>query len=261
MTAQELFTYLTHDAGLDDATAQAMVKAAANEKIAARAASLKNQTEYESLAGRAAALEASLNGAGGKPGAKQYQDWYEKNFGAIQKLQADVALYQERFGTLEAPKPTPAAAATGSTFTKEEVQKIVNETIQGGYAGRWSDLLTSSGTILEKHIRSGRKSNLDWKKLSEIAEAKGGDLVAAYDEWDKPEADKAAKDAEEKRIEARVKEELAKRQTSAFFPAGADASPSSTSVGITRGAKDKSYDRNKVIESAVTGKYDGAVIQ
>ncbi len=251
MTAKEMFTMLTQDAGLDEATAKAVMAAADNEKVQSRAASLVQKQEYDAITARATALEKSA------ADAKVYQDWYAKNYPAIQKLQADAVLYQERFGSLEEPTKVPAKAA--ATYSPEDVQRIVTEKIQADYAPRWSTLLTSTGSILEKHIRAGRKNNLDWKKLEEIAAAKGGDLEAAYDEYDRPDRELAAKESQEAEIKRRVDEEMAKRRTAEFFPAGADATPSSGSGGITRHAQVEkgSYDRNKVINAAVTGVYDG----
>jgi len=267
MTAQELFNYLIGDAGLDEATAKAVMAAASNEKVAAKAGTLKQQQEFDAIQAKTAELQAKLDGTKDKPGASAYEQWYQKNWASIQQLQQTVARYQERYGALDeggaagagagaAGAAGAGAAAGAKPMTKEEIATVVNEVIQGNYGPRWSTLLTSTGTILERHIRAGRKNPIDWQKLSQIAETKGGDVAAAYEEWDKPEAEASAKAAQDKEVERRVKEELAKRQTQAAFPAGADATPSG-SAGITRGGAPAKYDRTKVIEAAVTGKYDG----
>lgn len=257
MTAKETVAYLVEVAGLDEATAKALVE---NEKVQKRAADLVQKKEYEDLERKAAALELSYNGTKDKPGALSYQQWYEKNFQAIQDLQTQVTKYRERYGDLEAAPPAddkkkPAA----QSFTAEDVQKIVNETIQSNYAPRWSDLLTGTGEIVQKHMFAGRKTPIDFKKLSEIAQTKGGDLNAAYDEYDRPEREAAAKAATEAEIKRRVDEEVQKRQTANFFPAGADATPSNTISPLSRVKSEQKYDRNKVIETAVTGKYEEAV--
>jgi len=262
MTAKELFESLVQDAGLDEATAKAIMAAAANEKVNAKAAGLVQRKEYDSLEARAAALELSMNGTKDKPGAVAYQKWYTDNFAAIQKLQQDVARYTERYGTLDEPKNPPAnppAPAFDEKKIAEMIAAGVDKRIQEGYGSRWSDLITQSGTILEKHIRSGRKSPLDWKKISELAAAKNGDIAAAYDEWDKPEADAAAKAATDAEVERRVKERLAKERTESFFPAGADATPSGSVSPLSRSKVEGTpkYDRSSVIAAAVTGKYDG----
>lgn len=261
MTAKELFTYLTQDAGFDEATAKAVMAAAENEKVSKRAADFVQKKEYEDLERRAAQLELSYNGTNDKPGALSYQQWYEKNFAAVQKLQADVLKYQERFGSLDEAPPEDKGKGKGVQYNPEDVQRIVNETIQQNYAPRWAELLTNTGAIVQKHMRAGRKADIDFKKLEEIAAKKNGDLMAAYDEYDAPEREAAAKAATDAEIKRRVDEELAKARTNQFFPAGADATPSGSSnvSPLSRAKADQKYDRSKVIESAVTGKYEEAV--
>lgn len=265
MTAKELFEYLTQDAGFDEATSKAIMAAAGNEKVSKRAADFVQQKEYDALQSKAAELEMSYNGTKDKPGAKAYQEWYSKNAAAIQKLQTDVARYQERYGDLEDPSGNfnkggkdGKPAGGGGTMTKEEIAATVREVISGGYDAQWSNLITGAGTILEKHLRSKRDTPIDWNKLGEIAKAKNGDLTAAYDEWDKPAAEAAAKAAQEAEIDRRVKEKLAQQQTNSFFPAGADASPSSVSP-LSRAKSDQKYDRSKVVQAAVSGEYKPAV--
>lgn len=256
MTAKELFKYLTDEAGLDETTAAAVMKAAENEKVAAKAQTLKQSSEYDALNARAEAMRVSLEGDGKtSQGAKAYQAWYEKNFAAIEKLQADAARYKERYGDLDTPiVPDPAKPAVG--LKKEDVATIVNEVVQGTYGTQWSNLITGAGTVLEKHLRAQRKNSIDWGKLGEIAAKKGGDLTAAYDEWDAPERDAASKAATDAEVERRVKEEMKKRNTPANFPAGADAGVSTGISPLSRGAAEKKYDRSKVIEAAFTGKYE-----
>jgi hypothetical protein len=258
MTAKELFEYLTQDAGLDEATAKAVMTAAANEKVGAKATSLVQKKEYDDLEAKAAALELSLNGNGKKMGAKAYQEWYDKNYSEVVKLQEKAKLYEERYGTLESPTTTTTTTAAPA-FKPEDIQRIVNETIQSIYAPKWSELLTGTGNVVQKHMLAGRKNPIDFTKLSEIAATKGGDLNAAYDVYDAPERELAAKASTDAEVERRVKEGIAKAQTANLFPAGADATPSSGTAGITRVAADKKYDRSAVIAAAVTGKYEGNV--
>ena len=256
MTAQELFTYLTADAGLDDATTKVIMdQVAKNEKVNGKATSLKQASEYTALETRAAALQKAATDAA------VYQDWYAKNYAAIEKLQKDALRYQERYGALdEGGAPAKPAAGAAAQLDETAVATLVNKVIQENYGPRWSDLVTNSGTILEKHIRAGRKAPIDWKKVGELAQAKGGDLSAAYDEWDAPEREAATKLSTEAEIDRRVKEEVAKRQTAQFFPAGAEGATSLGTAGITKASSEgKKYDRNAVVQAAITGKYDGAV--
>lgn len=257
MTAQELFTYLTADAGLDEATTKVIMdQVAKNEKVNGKATSLKQASEYTALETRAAALQKAATDAA------VYQDWYAKNYAAIEKLQKDALRYQERYGALDADGDggDKNKKKVDAQLDEAAVVTMVNKVIQENYGPRWSDLVTNSGTILEKHIRAGRKAPIDWKKVGELAQAKGGDLTAAYDEWDAPEREAATKLSTEAEIDRRVKEEVAKRQTAQFFPAGAEGATSSGTAGITKASSEgKKYDRNAVVQAAITGKYDGAV--
>jgi len=152
MTGKELFTYLTQDAGLDDATAQAIMKAAENEKVSKKATSLIQKEQYDDLERRAAQLELDHNGTKEKPGSKAYREWYDKNYAAVVKLQQDVARYQERFGSLDDPDPNAGkgkGAAAGTNYTHEDIQKIVKETIGSSYAPIWDQLLTGTATIVQ----------------------------------------------------------------------------------------------------------------
>ena len=237
---------------------QAKIVKAAIERDAVKGKiepTLKQAREYDTLATREADLKAQLDGGPNKPGAKAYQEWYEKNFAAGQKLQADQARYVEKYGTLEAPKgdaPAPVPA-TGKTYSDEDIARMVDKRIQEGYAPRWSDLLTNTGTIVQKHMFAGRKAPIDFKKVSELAQQYGGDLERAYDEWDKPEREKEAKVAQDKEIDRRVTEELQKRGASQHFPGGADATPGNLAPGRDRSKFNKAALEQELVKTYVTG--------
>ena len=128
MTAKEMISYLIEEAGLDAATAKALVD---NEKVAARAATFKQASEYEAVERKAAELEASLNGANGKPGSKAYEKWYQDNFEKIQTVLSERKIYEERYGPLDATaRPT---APTTPAFDETAVQKMVDARIQSQY--------------------------------------------------------------------------------------------------------------------------------
>ena len=60
------------------------------------------------------------------------------------------------------------------------------------------------------------RTEIDWDKVGEIAAAKGGDMLAAYDEWIKPESTKRSEELAEKEMQKRVDAKLAeerKKQT------------------------------------------------
>lgn len=262
MTAKELFTFLTEEAGLDDATAKVVMGVADNPKVSAKASALVQKNEYDDLERRAAALELSYNGTAQRPGAKAYEDWYTKNYAVVQKLQQDMARYQERYGDLDNPGQGGGGSGAGAhtSLSKEDIARMVaeqtDERIGKVYGNQWSNIVTGAGKMMEKHFRSGRKNEIDWDKISAIAATKNNDLVAAYDEWDRPEAEKAQAAATEAEVNRRVEEKLNQRQSTQMFPAGADASPGS--VGIGR-RPDQKYNRDAVINAAATGKYDATV--
>lgn len=256
MTAQELFQYLTEGAGLDEATTKVIMdQVAKNEKVAGRAANFTQRSEYDSLATRAAALEKAATQA------KVYEDWYGKNFAAIEALQKEALMYKERYGSLEDPTKgatPPAKPAIDEAAVLAAIDKRINE----AYNPRWSAVVTGAGSVIEKHLRAKRDKEIDWAEVSKLAEGYGGDLNKAYEEWDKPEREKATKASMDSEVERRVKEGIAKAQTASFFPAGAEGSASSGGpAGLTKSQPKKEYNRDAVIQAAVTGKYEGAVVQ
>ena len=262
MTYREVVESL-REAGYDDATIKSLL---ANESAASKQAKLVQQAEYDKLMSQAADLEMAMNGTKDKPGARAYQDWYQKNYPEIQKLDARVKAFEAKYGSLEDPKnmdTTPPAG--GKTFSEAEVAALVDKRILEGYSQRWSNLMEGGLTIADMH--RNHKVPLDTKRVTELANIKhNGDLVAAYKEWIEPEVQKQKEaDAErevEKRVQARLDTER-KKNAGSFFPAAADAS-SGESKGLTKrqetstATKDAPkpvYDRNKVIESAITGEY------
>lgn len=257
MTIQD-FEAMLRDSGVDDAAVKALV---ANEKVAARATSLRQGTEYSTLEQRALELEQKLNGANGKPGAKSYEDWYQKNFAQIQKLQADTAKYQERYGSLdEAAPPQQQPAGMSAADIKKMVADSLADSFRSTYAPQVVSAMTGIGGVVEKHMRRGRKENIDWKKLDELAATTNGDISAAYDIYDKPNTDADVEASVQKRIDAAVKEKLAAAGVSRF-PAGADGAPSSrsplASAGEAGAGAAKTYDRSKLLETFVSGEYTG----
>ena len=261
MTGKELFEYLTKDAGYDEATTKILMQAAENAKVQERASALKSEQEYR-------ALVSELDGVPDRPGTRAYAKWYQENYGKIQEIvnakasvETQLAHYQERFGALDGT-PTPASKAAGAVPDEESLKRLVDQRIQEQYSPQWSNLLKGSGRLIEKHLRAKRDTEIDWDKISELAAKNGGNLGAAYDEWDAPEREKSLKSAEDSRVEKRVKEELQKQmaaKTREFFPAGADGTPSDSPLSRRSGSDGKppAYDRQAVIDAAVTGEYSG----
>lgn len=261
MNAKDFFKQMIEDAGYDEATAAILMKAAENDKVANRVASLKQQSEYDAVQTRAQALERELEGSNGQPGTKAYAKWYQDNYAQIQKLAEEKARYEERYGPLNG-QGQPAASAAAPALTEDALAKMVDARIQGQYAPRWTDLLKGSGKLIERHMKNKRSQDIDWDKISEIAATKNGDLVAAYDEWDAPEREKQSKADEESRFQSRMQKEREKwqqEQTAKAFPAGADGTPSDSPLFRKNDTArtDANTRRQKLLEVATTGNYDG----
>jgi len=266
MTRDEFIAYMTNGLEAESASAvrESIQAAFKNSVVASRAESLKAAKEYDDLAAREAALKTELEGTAEVPGTKAYAQWYAENFPKVRKLMADKAALEAKYGTLEAPKdptvnpPKPNDSnAPPVGATKAEVQAWVDERIQGGYADRWSNLLTGMGSIVQKHMFAGRKTPIDMKKLAELAQAQGGDLDRAYDEYDRPEREAQAKIDEEKRINQRVNEELQKRGAHSNFPAGADATPGTLSRDRDASKFDKGAMERDLVNTFLSGKEGG----
>lgn len=261
MTKKELLDYLTD--GLDDDQAKAVRDAFKNDKVAERAGTLKAAKEYDDLAARETALKAELEGGPEKPGAKAYREWYEKNYGLVKALQEERAALVDKYGTLDAPKgatpvdPAKPGDKLPAGLSKEDIARLVDERIQGGYADRWSNLLTGMGGVVQKHMFAGRKTPIDMKKLSELAQANGGDLDRAYDEYDKPEREAAQKVETEKLITQRVNDELMKRGAHSSYPAGADMTPGILSRDRDTSKFDKAAMERDLVNTFISGEEGG----
>jgi len=221
--------------GMSEAEAAPVKAALMRDVVKTKAAGIKAQKEYEAIEQRANSLQVELEGGPQKPGAKAYQEWYTKNQKAIENQSAAITAYDKKygdgsffkaaekgFGTEANPNPNPNP--NPAQLSTDDVKRLVEESIQGKYSPRWSDLLTTTGTLVQKHMFAGRKTPIDFSKLGELATTKyGGNLEMAYDEWDKPEREKSAAEEETKRVNKRVEEELQKRGANQF-PSGADMS-------------------------------------
>ncbi len=267
MTRDEFIAYMTSGLDADSASSvrESIQAAFKNSVVASRAEQLKGAKEWDDLAAREVALKAELEGGPDKPGAKAYQEWYAKNYPAVQKLMQDKAELEAKLAGQAPPagdkKVDTPSAKTIANMTQEEfdqmVEKRVDSRIQGGYADRWSNLLTGMGSIVQKHMFAGRKTPIDMKKLAELAAAQGGDLDRAYDEYDKPEREIAAKADEEKRINQRVNEELQKRGAHANFPAGADATPGTLSRDRDASKFDRGAMERDLVNTFISGEEGG----
>ena len=252
MTPQELLSFITD--GLDETNANA-VRSALAGKVESKAGALKQASEYQAIADREAQLRAAYEGQNGRPGAKQYEEWYANNYAAIQAQQAAITRYKERYGDLDG-NPAPQQAAPQYDENK------VYEQIVAKLGPQVTNSIVGTGKIVERHVRAKRTNEINWDELTKLATKHNGNIEAAYDEWEGPERVKANQAAEDARVEARVKAELEKQMqanTAKFFPAGADMTPSDSPLSRRSGSDGKpaSYNRQAVIAAAMTGNYDG----
>lgn len=256
MDVNELLGWLTD--GLDDAEKAVVTKAVQRDAVKTKAAGLKAEAEFNKIVSERVALQQELEGdqAAGKVGTRAYRKWYEDNGNAAVENDKKIREFDAKHGAgsfakalagelpgggqntgaglteaqIQAMVDARIAAGAKPAVAEADIQRMVDSRIQGAYAPKWSELLEGTGSIVQKHMYAGRKTPIDFKKLSEIASTKNVPLEAAYDEWDKPERERIAKEDTEKEITRRVDEEIQKRGNRTEFPAGADATPGALSV-------------------------------
>ncbi len=255
MESSLLTEWLTE--GLDPAEAAVVKKAIERDTVKTKAAGYKAQAEFDTIIAERTALQEELEGnaAEKKVGSREYRKWYEKNAAAAIENDAKIREFDTKHGAgsfakalagelpagpvvagqpiseaqVQALIDSKIAAGVKPAVAEAEIQRMVDARIQGAYAPKWSELLTDTGNIVQKHMFAKRSAPIDFKKVSEIAQSKNIPLEAAYDEWDKPERDKATTAATEAEIDRRVNEAILKRGA-AEVPAGADATPGALSA-------------------------------
>ena len=238
---------------------QAAVVRAAIERdtVKGNVATLRAAQEYADLEARLNTLTAELSGEGdpargGKLGLREYKKWYDENIAAVLKNRDDLKAFTDKYGdsSTNPPNPNPANPAAPNptlTMTPQQIAAEVDKRIQEIYSPRWSQLVMGVSDIHDKHKMNKRSNHLDIAKISELAQSKyNGDLMLAYDDWDKPEAEKVAKEATEAEITRRVNEEMAKRGTNANFPGNSEPATPGTLASKTKDAIDK-FDKRAML--------------
>ena len=226
MDYNELISMVTE--GLSPEQAATVKAAIERDAVKTKVSSLKAQTEYEALVQREQKLQAALEGGPGTPGARAYETWYNDNYAKVQQLQQDYIALKAKYGNPDGGiPPTASPTPSGKTYTEDDIARMVDARIQGQYAPKWSELLTGTGKVVQKHMFAGRKTPIDFDELSKLAAKHNNNLEAAYDEWDRPAREAAEKDDREKEIKRRVDEEIQRRGASQQFPSGADFTPGS----------------------------------
>lgn len=241
MTIQD-FEQMLRDSGVDDASIKSLI---ANDKVQSKATSLRHQSEYQ-------ALESDYGEA------KIYADWYKKNEAKLLQLfEAEKARLAQ--GEQQQQEQQNQQNQQQTAMSRADIEKLINERAtelyQKTYAPQIVGLTTGIGTVVEQHMRRGRKDKIDWKKLDELAAKTHGDISQAYEEYDRPNLEKDHEAAFNARVEKEVKEKLAAAGVNRF-PAGADAQPSNSSpLSARANPGEKTYDRSKVLETFLSGEY------
>lgn len=228
--------------GLTPEQAAVVRGAVERESIKTYASTLKQQDEYNTLVAQQQQLQAELEGAGGQPGTRAYAEWYRANYDSIVATQNRIKKYEEKYGSLDAPATTQQAQAT--TFTKEDISKLVQEQLQGSMGGVATTIKTA-GKIVQRHMLRGRRNEIDFDTIDKMMGEKSLSLEAAYDEWDKPERDKEQATATENEIKRRVKEELQKSRAAAEFPGSDGGGP--TALGRRTNAEVEKFDKTSLL--------------
>jgi hypothetical protein len=203
-TAEELFKELCTEAGMDEATTNALTAAAKNDKISARMNELIRRAtdDFNAMQGRVKSLEKTN---------KEFSDYsttaYQENQRLIQELEAirnantnvaDTGLDMSRY------------------LTKEDLIKLNQER-----DNRYSAVIKDGLRLASRHaVQYGEELDVD--QLETFAREQNLPLAAAYDRWVQPrveakrvaEAEKERKAWEEKLKQAReegVRDALSRR--------------------------------------------------
>lgn len=228
MTTEDLEQMLTD--GLSPEQAAPIRDAIRRESVKSRVSTLKQEREYNEIVAQQQSLQRELEGAPDKSvvGARAYQKWYNENYTAAVRNAEQLQKYVAKYGADPDAAPGPQA-----TVDVDSIMRRVRDEVLPNYAPA-SAVVTAQAQqmkILQKHMFAGRKNPIDVDVLMRTAGEKyQGNLEQAYDEWDKPEREKAETASRDAEVTRRVNEELQKRGASQHFPAGADLTPSSLSA-------------------------------
>lgn len=255
MTRKQAVEYLVKDLGLSNDEAKVMLDKINDQKKADEVIELRAKSDLDALEAKRSELEKSYTKA------KTYEEWYAKNAAAIQTLQTGYAKYQATYGDLPdegtgGGKPEDKNKG-GVGLTKEDVKKMFQEEFQS-VTPNIANVVMGTGKLVERHIKAGRKTEIDWAKIDELAKANGGNLDRAYEEWDRPEAEAAREAATKAEIDRQVEEKLKAERAKFNFPAVADGGIAEPS-GILKRQGDNKFNKADLVKTALSGKYEPGV--
>ena len=241
--------YLTD--GLPQADKDAVIAALNKDAIKTKATGIRQQSEFTTIESERQRLMAELDGTQDRPGTRAYQKWYSDNFAQIQANAKAIENYDAKFGKgafAQAVQAGVAPPTDGSTagLTDAQIRKIYQEEFTK-VAPNIASIVKGAGTLVQKHMYAKRTTPIDFEALDKMmgeAQQKGRvmTLEEAYDQWDKPEREKAEKASLDAEVNRRVQEELTKRGASTQFPAAADLTPGS--MTLRPDTETKSFDRS-----------------
>lgn len=249
MTIEEILNAISEGASPEEVAI--LQRQLSKDTVKAKAQSWKAQAEVDAQM-RQFQVELDGDAASGRLGLRAYQKWYEENKGELAK-------YNKWLETQQQQPPTPQTPPNqGPTMTSDQINALVQqrlaETLQTQYGPKWSELLTSTGTLVQKHMFAGRKEPIDFQTVNKLAMEKfGGNLEMAYDEWDKPTREKEAKEAQEKEIQRRVNEEIQRRGVSQNFPGAADFTASESPISPKSKDDFANFDKVKLTRELAAG--------
>lgn len=243
MNVDELISMLT--AGLNDTEAatvkNAILRDGVKNKVESSYKTAKEIEAIQTAANKVADMERQLDALDEKGNPVGYRSWYQKYGNAAVKYLNLVSEFEGKHGagsfekTLNGQPPeTKVDTKTGITMTEDDIRRIQQDNWTKNQAPVVASAVTSVSKILQRHLRNKRENDVDFEALGKLANEKyGGNMEAAYDEYDKPEREKlaevAAKKAEtdrEAEIQRRVKEEMQKLNAGQYFPTNFSAGPS-----------------------------------
>lgn len=252
MTVKEMFEEVLNDPQVDASVKDQLKVMAANDQIAGLKLSARKQAEYEALAAEKEKYSQAVN---------DWQSWHERNRPVIDANLQALTAYKERYGDLTQPDKASPAAPSREDYDKltQELQTLKAST--GNLVPQVSGVFGAAQKLMWKHLKAGRETDFDLNAITDIASKKyGGNIESAYDEWDRPEAEKARQKAEDARVEKRAKELMAQRESQRAFPGAsdgftADTSPLARGLRVV-GEKDKPDDteaRRRSMINALAG--------
>ena len=180
MNPDDLIALLTQ--GLDPAVAAQVTAQIRSDGVKAKLAGYKAQAEFDTIMTDRQKLQQELDGdpTAGKLSARATREWYEKNSAAVIANDKAIKAFEEKHGAgtfaklasgeftvpsgdastaltqdqVQALVDARIAAGVKPSVAKDDVARIVNETIQGTYAAQWSSLLEGTGNIVQKVAES-----------------------------------------------------------------------------------------------------------